>query len=254
MDRRVLSDPTGVAASRDFICARLLTYESAEEGKFLESICPTRSGQLENTVFGFLAPDGVTPLTRMGRGPEHLFQGSSEETGRTMAAAMKEMSAKSPGDSTIARQIPYLVDLRRGLNVAACDLLPLVVVAAQTPESRRKFEEALAPLAWKSNFVGRFEYAAVTDSTEVQKLEGATSPEGIFVVEPDAYGQKVKVLSQSSSSNSADLEKALDAGLKKFVPKSKDSRAHIEAGRRAGVYWKTEIPVTDPHGPPEGRR
>src|SRR5918911_333929 len=99
MDRRVLSDPAVVAASRDFVCARLLTYESAEEGKFLESICRTGSGQLENTVFGFLAPDGVTPLTRVGRGPEHVFGGSPEETGRTMTSAMKEMSGKNPGDA-----------------------------------------------------------------------------------------------------------------------------------------------------------
>src|SRR5947207_2757941 len=127
MDRSILSDPSIVSASREFICARLLTYESAEEGKFLESVFRGGSGQLENTVFTFLAPDGVTPLSRAGRSPNHLFRGSPDETVRAMAQAMKEMSQKYAGDSTVARQVPYLVDLRRGLNVAACDLLPLVV-------------------------------------------------------------------------------------------------------------------------------
>ena len=62
-----------VKASRDFVCIRPTTYESAEEAKVLESFFSGRSGQLENTVFVMLAPDGKTKLTRSGRSPQHIF-------------------------------------------------------------------------------------------------------------------------------------------------------------------------------------
>lgn len=70
-----MSDATVVAASRGWICVRLATYESKEEGKFLESIFTGRSGLLENTTFALLGPDGKKRLSRAGRGPQHLFGG-----------------------------------------------------------------------------------------------------------------------------------------------------------------------------------
>jgi hypothetical protein len=248
MDRSFLSDPSVVAASREFVCARLLTYESAEEARFLESLFRGASGQLENTVFTFLDTDGRTPLTRAGRSPDHVFRGPAEEAVKQMASSMKRMAADHLGDPSAARGVPWLVDLRRGLDVAACDLLPLVVVVAANGEARKKVEDALAPLAWSPAFIGRFEYAPA-EPGDLGKIDGARRQEGIVVVEPDAFGMKGKALAQSATAGPDDLKKALDAGLKAFQPKPKDSRRHIDEGRRAGVYWKTEIPVTDP-GPP----
>lgn len=246
MDRRVLSDAAVVAASRDLVCARLATYESAEEGRFLASICRTRSGQLENTVFTVLAPDGTTTLVPAGRGPEHVFGGSPEDAPRTVAEALKGFAAKYPAKPG-ARELPYLADLRRGLNVAACDLLPLAVVVAPTPEARRRVEAALAPLAWSAPYVGRLEYAS---AEQLKAIDGAAVREGLVVVEPDAYGLKGRVLAETPSASEADLRKTLDAALKAFAPKTKDSRTHIREGERAGVHWETVIPVTDPGGPP----
>jgi len=246
MDRRVLSDAAVVAASRDLVCARLATYEDAEEGRFLASICRTRSGQLENTVFAVLAPDGTTALAPAGRGPEHVFPGPPDQTGRTVAEALKGFAGRYPAKPG-PRELPYLADLRRGLNVAACDLLPLAVVVARTPEARKRIETALAPLAWSADYVGRLEYAP---AEEPRAIDGATVREGLVVVEPDAYGLRGKVLAETASASEADLRKALDAALKAFVPKAKDSRAHIREGERAGVRWETVIPVTDPGGPP----
>jgi hypothetical protein len=247
MDRSVLSDPAVVAASRELVCARLATYESAEEGAFLASVFRGRTGELENTVLAVLAPDGKTLLTRSGRSPAMVFGGATPaDTAREMAAALKRLAALHPGEPSVARRIPYLADLRRGLNVAACDLLPLVVVAAPTAEGRKKIEDALAPLAWSAAFVGRFAYAAAPGPEELGAIEGAARREGIVVVEPDAYGLKGKALAQAGPDG---LKKALEAGLRAFAPGSKDSRKHIEEGLRAGVYWKTAIPVTDPLAP-----
>ncbi|HYE97891.1 MAG TPA: thioredoxin family protein, partial [Planctomycetota bacterium] len=102
-------------------------------------------------------------------------------------------------------------------------------------------------LAWSADYEGRLEYAP---AEELRAIDGATVREGLVVVEPDAYGLKGKVLAETASASEADLQKALDAALKAFVPKAKDSRAHIREGERAGVRWETVIPVTDPGGPP----
>src|SRR5262245_44953069 len=104
MDRSFLSDPGVVAASRDFGCARLLTYESEAEADFLKDVFIGGSGDLENTTFAFLAPDGKTPLTRAGRAPNHIFRGDNAV--QAMAEKMKELSAKYPAKAE-ARELPY---------------------------------------------------------------------------------------------------------------------------------------------------
>lgn len=62
MDRSFLSRPEVVRASRQFVCIRLATYESFEEAQMLRGIFLGGSGQVENTTFALLSPDGKTPL------------------------------------------------------------------------------------------------------------------------------------------------------------------------------------------------
>ena len=69
MDRSFLSQLPVIAASRNFICVRLATYESEDEAAYLRSFAAGRSGQLENTVFCILSPDGEEKLIRAARGP-----------------------------------------------------------------------------------------------------------------------------------------------------------------------------------------
>jgi len=45
------------------------------------------------------------------------------------------------------------------------------------------------------------------------------------------------------------LIERLQAGLSGFKPPAKEAMTHIREGNRAGVWWKTAIPATDP-GPP----
>src|SRR5271165_4360486 len=78
MDRSFLSQPLVVAASRAFVCARLATYEDKEEAAFLKGLLRTRSGELENSVFTILAPDGKKKLTTAGRGPRRLYADAEE--------------------------------------------------------------------------------------------------------------------------------------------------------------------------------
>lgn len=182
-------------------------------------------------MFALLAPDGKKRLTRTGRGPSFAFRDSED-----LAAGMRRIAAKYRGKAV--RAVPYLADLRRGLNVASCDIQPLVIVAD------RKLESEVAKRAWSRGFIGAFAYARVTNLEELSAIDATAA--GVYVVQPGAFGVTGKVLAKAT--NAAELEAALTKGLKSFVAKEKDSRNHIRDGRRTGVHWKTEIPVTDPGG------
>lgn len=244
MDRSFLSDQGIVGKSRDFVCIRLATYESASEAKILNSLLQTRSGLLENTVFAVLSPDGATKLAPSGRSPREAF-GTAEEGARKMG----ELSAKYPGAASVGGDLPWLVDLRRGMNVAACELQPLIGVVARTGETRAKIEQALLPLAWSKDFAGRFAYARATPAEAADYVEGKIESDGIFVVQPDAYGVKGRLLAFVPGSDRDAMAKGMSKGLAGFTAEAKDSRRHIDEGVRKGLNWKTEIPVTDPMSP-----
>ncbi|MGV3723851.1 MAG: thioredoxin family protein, partial [Actinomycetota bacterium] len=74
MDRSFLSLTSVIEASRRFVCIRTLTYENAEERDFQRSLYIGRSGDVENTTFCILSPDGKKPITRAGRGIRQIFQ------------------------------------------------------------------------------------------------------------------------------------------------------------------------------------
>ncbi|MEM8885864.1 MAG: hypothetical protein AAGD14_17500 [Planctomycetota bacterium] len=238
MDRGSLSDPKVIEASRDFVCARLATYEDAEEAKFLKTLARTRSGELENSVFCILAPDGKTKLTRGGRGPEMVFGHSQER----MVATMKEIAARykaKKGDP----KLPLIKDVRLAVNVAACDGLPLAIV--------RKETDALAKLAWQKEFQGQVLWVKA-DGIEALKIKGASKGAPLLVVQPSVFGDAATVLASTQGTDYADT---LRAALKKFRAARKGNhRQHVRTGKRQGVHWETEIPVTDPGIPPGGHR
>jgi hypothetical protein len=240
MDRSYLSDAAVVAASREFVCVRLATYESAAEAKVLTAALQTRSGFLENTVFAILGPDGTTPLVRAGRSPREAVGGPPEEAVKALPLKMAELAKRYAPIGPVGGALPLLADLRRGMNVAACEIQPLVViVGADVPE--------LLPLAWSRDFIGRFAYAKASADEAGRVIEGKMGKAGVAVVQPDAFGLKGKLLAWSDGK---DLAPALAQGLKAFVAEPKDSRKHIDEGIRRGLVWKTEIPITDPQGPP----
>jgi hypothetical protein len=245
MDKRFLSSQDVVKASRDFVCVRMLTYESAEEAKLLTSLFTGRSGELENTTFAILAPDGKTALVRAGRSPDMTFKDASE-----MASSMAKIALKYAEKEESVRGLPYVVDLRRAINTASCDIQPLVIVVAREKETREKIEAILAPLAWDKEFIGKFAYVTVSDTEALKAVDGAEKKDGVLLVQPDAYGMKAKVLASDAGTAADALAKMLKAGAAKFIGEAKESKKHIDAGVKQGVNWKTEIPVTDP-GPPD---
>ena len=245
-----------IAASRRFVCARLLTYESAEEEAFLEGLFRGRSGDLENTTFAILAPDGTTRLSRTGRGPGMVF-GRGGDAAKTMAAEMQRIAKKHPGrkNALDGAPLPRIVDVRRAINVAACDNLPLVIVVAKDVAEQRTLEARLAPLAWHDANMGRFLYVSTTDRKELAPLGKVKPGSGYVLVQPDAYGRKGERLVQVPASATAKtLQAALTRAGKAYQPLDKSHhREHVRDGKREGVHWETEIPVTDPGRPPHGK-
>ena len=244
MDRSFLSRREIVDAVRGFVCVRLATYESASEGTFLKALARTRSGELENTVFAVLEPDGKTKIGRAGRSQNHVFRSRNPDTQvRIAAETLKRIAKKFPGVAPV-RALPLMADVRRALNVAACDMLPVVVAVGPIQD----WKKALASLVWEGATRGTFLLAHASSHGSLSGVTGANAESRLLVVEPDAFGVKGKVVAQTAATDLATLCKTRDAGLKAFRPEAKDSERHIREGVRRGVRWKSEIPVTDPGG------
>lgn len=223
------------------MCIRLATYESKEEAEVMKSYFVGRSGELENTMFAILSPDGKL-ISRAGRSPDAAFEDAAD-----MAKGMKELAARYQAKKDTKRELPVMKNVRLALDVAACDGRACVVSLAAGTEAAAKQEEALAAVAWSGDVEGKFVFATTTDAKELETVKGVTKKAGFFVIEPDAYGLEGKVLAEiDAKATGKDLEKALLKANEKHVTPEKDPDAHIREGRRLGVEWETEIPDTDP--------
>src|SRR4051812_46124084 len=112
MDRSFLSDAEVIAASRQFVCIRLASYEDEGEAKFLKSVFTGKSGELENTVFALLSPDGQKKLMKASRSPRQLFQGAAD-----MAKAMNGIAQKYTAKAGGPPPLPLVANVRLALDV-----------------------------------------------------------------------------------------------------------------------------------------
>lgn len=246
MDRSFLSQPEVITATRNFVCVRLATYENQAEADFLTSLLTTRSGELENTVFTVLSPDGKRQLVRASRSARQSF-GEASRMAETLIRIAGEFRASQAAAGRVP-ELPRMASVRLALNVAACDNRPLVVLLAGDGDGRRVLEERLAQLAWSDTFLGQFTYAVAEgpgDLGTIAGVGGATA--GVFVVQPDRFGQKGQVLAQAGGNATADaLAQCLREGWSRAQREAKSFGSHVQEGRRLGILWETAIPVTDP--------
>ncbi len=242
MDRSFLSQPEVIAASRSFVCVRLATYEDKEEGAFLKGFHVTRSGELENTVFTILSPDGKRQLARASRGANQTFGDVARMTS-TMKRIAAEYTAKKTGGSP---ELPRIANVRLAVNIAACDNQPLVLVFSPDAKARRELETRLTALAWDERFLGQFVYATASTAKELSNLEGVKIEAGVLVIQADQFGLKGKVLAQTSAKTREELIQSLTAGSKRFQREDRTFNGHVREGQRKGVFWETILPVTDP--------
>ncbi len=254
-----------IEASSNFVSVRLMTYESRAEADFLKSVFTGGSGDLENSTFALLSPDGHEQLVRSGRSPSRTFRGAADEQpGAEMARKMNAIAKRDgfeDGKATKSAKVkapdglPAISDVRLALNVASCDSMPLVIVFGKTKNEAEAFEKKLTPVAWSDDLRGRFAYVVTAEKDALANVKGAQATARILVVRPDVYGTQSKVLEQlPGDADAKSIETALAKALAAFTAESKDPRQHVLKGCREGIQWETEIPVTDPGPKGKGKR
>lgn len=242
MDRSYLSQPQVIAASRAFVCIRLTTYEDEAEMNFLRSLYTGRSGDAENTTFSILAPDGKKTLVRTGRSAREVFADAGE-LAQTMTAIAHRYRSR---ETLAAAALPLTADVRLGLDVAASDGQPLVVVLSANEQARAMLEAKVSRLAWSPEFIGRLVYASAASVKELAHVEGIAPAEGVLTIAPDTFGLAGKVVRQLGADESAEqLAAALRATLADHPKGAKNARIHRAQGIRNGKFWETKLPVTD---------
>ncbi len=253
MDRSYLSDQAVVAASREFVCVRVATYEDGGEAEFMSSIYRYRNGTLKNSLFAILDSNGDEHLVRAGRSPKWTFS-----DGAAMSEGMREVARDYPNKKAMTAKLlglPYLKSVHVALNIAACDAQRLVIVHASKAADRDELESLLTPLAWSDELIGGFLYAKTNDASELADITDAEHEPGLLIVEPGAYGlsgRLVAFVKLGASKQSA--QKTLVDASNGNAMGSKDSKRHIGRGRRQGVKWETAIEVEDPTQVGRGRR
>jgi hypothetical protein len=232
-----------VAASREFVCIRPQTYEDADEAEILSWVFSDRDGTLRNTSFGILSSDGKRKLSRTGRSPNMVYGTATE-----FARALREIAVEQgTADKPPIAALPELADLRLALDVATADLRPLVVAYAEDSKELARLRELLQGPAWSKPLVGRLRYVVLDGAENLVDFEELNLKPGVSVVQAEAYGRGGEILAHAGpSASAAELDALLATGLAEFDAQSKDVRAHIRDGERAGIEWETAIPVTDP--------
>lgn len=245
-----------VAASRDFVCVRLETYESKEHQDLIRKFL---NGRMENTAFCILAPDGEEELTRASRSPGSVLGAQGRGAGATkgsnedVISAMKEFAAEyRPRGNDSEMVLQDFHSYRQALNVASGDQRLLVFVAAGTrdQESARK---TLQPTFADEEIIGRFHLDfgdSEEDSKWASSLRKLKSKSGIIVIQSDSFGQKGEVLAQLPiTAKEAEIKTALLLANEKFsaAEERKVYSEHVAEGRREGVFFETVMPFGEDH-------
>lgn len=245
MDRSFLSEPSVIAASREFVCVRLTTYEDEKEAVFSKFIfAPPGGGGIQNTTFAILAPDGKTKLTRAGRGARGIFSDAED-----MAKQMKAIAAKYPvkvNSAGVVPPLPVTLTAKLGVDVAAADGLLLVSVLVKDDAGNTALSDKLAKLAWGPEFLGKFIYCTAKTTSDFPKLDGLKDSEGVVIIAPDTYGMSGKVLAQLPADATPEaISKALTMALGSHARIARSQREHRNGGIEAGAFWVPKLPVTD---------
>lgn len=224
------------------------TYESADELEILSYVFSGRSG-LQNTSFAILDPEGKK-LTRGSRSPSMTY-GSAPR----FAAGLDEIAGRYRERAKPIAALPVVRDLRLGLNVAAADMRPLVVVRGEDAADARRLEAEVAKVAWSKERIGTCHYVVL----EARTAFGGLAPEvGVTVVQPDPYGLGGEILAHVvRDAKTAAIAAGLARGVAAHDVATREHRAHIREARRRGISWETATRVTDDHagrGGKEGRR
>ena len=117
MDGSFLSQAEVIAAAQKFVCVRLATYEDKQEADFLKTLFTGRSGDLENTTFAILSPDGKRPLVRSSRSARQSL-GIAREMAETMNRIAQQFEPRKTAGEP---ELPRVANVRLALEVCLLD-------------------------------------------------------------------------------------------------------------------------------------
>src|SRR5207302_7402739 len=133
-----------------------------------------------------------------------------------MERVARPFGAKEEGTPTL----PLVANVRLGVNVAACDNQPLVVIVGDD-RSRKAAEAKVAALAWSKEWRGRFVYASALPK-ELTMIDGVEGDAGVLVVAPEKFGRKGMVIGRAKAGASAEsVAKAFAEAVQKWQPQEK---------------------------------
>ena len=243
MDRSFLSQ-----AGRHRRLARLRLHppghlRGSRGGRFLKAFHVTRSGELENTVFTLLSPDGKRQLRAASGGADDTF-GDATRMATAMVRIARDYSAPEAGGPP--PELPKVANVRLAVDVAACDNQPLVLVFGQDASGRKKLEDRLAAARLERPLPRALCVSSASSAAELAALEGARAEAGILVIQPDKFGLQGKVLAKAAAGTRDELVRCLTDGARLYQRQEKTFAGHVREGQQRGVFWETQLPVTDP--------
>ncbi len=214
----------------------------------MKKIYSGRSGDLKNTTFAILAPNGRRKLTRTGRAPFHEYRDAAR-----MAAGMNEIAKRFEQPSGVKLKdapIPFTDSLDIGLNISAADELPMIVIVANQTSELDVMSDRVRTLTWSDDLIGQFTYARVTDPNQLKPLTGIEGSlddlNAVLVVQPGQFGLSGKVLLQfDPTTNDQEWKRDLLQIARDFERAEKDHRNHVQLGIKMGIDWESAIPETD---------
>ncbi|MEM9413562.1 MAG: hypothetical protein AAGA30_20810, partial [Planctomycetota bacterium] len=205
----------------------------------------SRSGELENTTFVVLSPDGQEKLCRAHRSADRVFGNAKK-----MARELNQIANRYPSKSLAAKsaELPYVKSVDLALNVASAEQLPLAVIYDGGDQKElEKLEKLAKQVAWRKEKIGQFVYARSSESADLKPLAVNDTKPGIYLVHPGDFGLYGNSLQRVDSASSLeDLSRAMDVAIRKMPRVQKDHDSHVRTGIRLGIEWESAIPETDP--------
>src|SRR5262249_22490696 len=155
-------------------------------------------------------PDGKKTLVRATRSTRQGFRDAAD-LAATMERVAKPFAVKDEG----AGPLPLVANVRLGVNVAACDNQPLVVVFGDDRD-RKALEAKVAALAWSKEWRGRFVYASAA-AKELTMIAGVEGDARVLVVAPEKFGRTGKVIGRAKADATSEaLAKVFAEAMKKW--------------------------------------
>ncbi len=233
-----------VEASKKWICVRPATYESAEESRvLLRWLRGVRGGgpDLRNTTFALLDPSGERALDKTGRAPQMVYKDVDKFVDSLDSLARKFEPGKG------VESLPLIASQRLGLNISACDGLPLVAIIKDDTSEWKDLFSHLVSLSRTELFSGQAHYVLLEDDKDLQVMEGYEPGSFVYILKPDDFGVDGEVVASFQGK-----EEIIASAVRKYFDAAKvskgESRQHVRKGKMKGISWESKIPRTDGRG------